>query len=484
MKSRLLTTLLLGFALLLTACQPFDIPTLKPLSTEPPTAAPSSIPSSSPTQKPTQTAILEYTPTPTPISMPNLRVVFYTPDGIWRVDPPSSPVQIEEYRYISPDLFDIRMSDDGYAFVYLLCSEWSETAPCFGIYTMDYDGSNHRVLLSRSQIEVLENRPNPYLMDIGEIGVDPWSVEWIPYTHRILFSTLVYCAESRRNGFNNNLFLLDVDTGILSRLFQRGEGGAAYPSPDGKKMVIENYESFFLASIGGRILIRDILLYSRFPTIMIYTFYRNRTITWSADSSQFGIIIPSDFLIEDILSVETSPATIFSVDASTGIPKKAGVIEKYKYGVLSPTLEYVGYTIPGKEIYDRFSYDATISLIDGTSPILLAGGISHFHSFSPDGRYFSFSTGCSIDHYTRNRPPIYHCPSDVPEELFYVGSLDGELFQVPGEIQWINNSQFVYATNGSLRLGDVGGNWIEIAKAEEIFIFDAKDLDFQAGGET
>jgi len=38
----------------------------------------------------------------------------------------------------------------------------------------------------------------------------------------------------------------------------------------------------------------------------------------------------------------------------------------------------------------------------------------------------------------------------------------------------------VYATNGSLRLGDVGGNWIEIAKAEEIIIFDAKDLDFQA----
>ena len=196
------------------------------------------------------------------------------------------------------------------------------------------------------------------------------------------------------------------------------------------------------------------------------------------------MIVPTVLLSEDSRQDEAGPATIFSVDASAGIPETVGIIEQYKHGVLSPTLEYVGYTIPGEENNDKYSYDATISLVDGTSPILLAGGISHFHSFSPDGGYFSFSTGCTENFYSRKQPPIYSCPPDVPEELFYVGSLDGELFRVPGEIHWINNSQFVYATNGSLRLGDVGGNWIEIAKAEEIIIYDAKDLDFQAGGET
>jgi hypothetical protein len=65
----------------------------------------------------------------------------------------------------------------------------------------------------------------------------------------------------------------------------------------------------------------------------------------------------------------------------------------------------------------------------------------------------------------------------------FVGSLDGTSFLVPGaySLNWINDMQFVYIAGKSLRLGDIGGNSIEIANAEYCYYFDAKDLGFQAG---
>ncbi|MFN2297388.1 MAG: hypothetical protein ACK2UB_00965, partial [Anaerolineales bacterium] len=263
MKRRLIHRAMIFLTLLLPACQPFDIPALKPFSTETPTAAPSSAPSSSPTQKPAQTATLEYTPTPTPtitptpISMPNLRVVFYTPDGIWRVDPPGSQVIVTANYYIPHDLSDIRLSDDGKVFIYL---RGGINGDHVEIFAMNDDGGNHRLLLSLFQTSALEE-----VIEDQIISADEQSVKWIPQTHHILFTTKACSASGQLSGPHNNLFSIDVDTGAISRMFQRGGGGIAYPSPDGKKMIIENYESVFLASHSGDFLFQNIISFTTYP---------------------------------------------------------------------------------------------------------------------------------------------------------------------------------------------------------------------------
>jgi len=251
------------------------------------------------------------------------------------------------------------------------------------------------------------------------------------------------------------------------RIFPSGKGGLPTPSPDGRRMTIARFRSLTLASIEGNVLFPD-LVPSDAGNAMDNSFPK---VIWVSDSTRFGIM-PGRLLPY----YTDSTAAFWAVDAATGDISALGSIDHFTEGGLSPTLEYVGHTRPGKN--SHFPEDVTLSRVDGSSSVLLFRGISQFLSFSPDGLHFFYRVGCQPGTYS-------YCPSDAPPLQFFLGSLDGNSFPVIRPGKWINNSQFVYKHDGgSLRLGDIGGNWTEIAKADYIHSFDAVDLDFQTGGES
>jgi hypothetical protein len=452
MKQRPSIASIIFLAFLLPACQPAGAP---PSATSPTvvfTATPSTKPS--PTATETVTATITPTPTltvtptliptvtPTPIAMPHLRVAYGGIDGLWIVEPPAPPVKVSEKLF--PD--NLLFSEDGSRLTYFTYAIAGSYIPIFGFLSVNDNGNF--TLLPSINVEKAEKEWDSTAAMIPK---------WIPGTHSLLVSVMAFDTAVSSGLWipYMHLYKLNVDSGFLSRVPTTGTGGIATPSPDGNRLTISNCDMISLASIYGQILFSDIIPLepSYWPACLV------RNIVWSKDSSRFGAIAPSD----------TGSATIWSVDSSTGAALNLGIIDPFGQGVLSPTLDYVGHYRWGDK---KIASDATVTRVDGTSGIRLYSGPSYFLSFAPDGLHFVYYVGCGSDS---------HCTVPSSDEGIYIGSHDGSYLRVHGGgIKWINNSQFVYIFEKSLRLGDIGGNSIEIATAEYFHTFDAKDLDFQS----
>jgi hypothetical protein len=372
--------------------------------------------------------------------MPRLRIAYGDMDGLWVVEPPASPVKVVAMEYADVMMF----SDDNSRILYYSNESTNVHLDYIGLISANAGGNYS--LLPRVYLDALEqDSEDAVVLD----------AQWIPGTHRLLFSTMTFVVQQTGWTADDNLFIINADSASVSRLYKAGAGGIAAPSPDGKIMAVSQCNNIFLASIYGQILFTDIVPINEearfnctYPQII-----------WARDASRFGTIIPS----------ESGGAAIWSVDASTGAASTLGTIAQFDRGSLSPTLEYVGYT-HGK---DSRSYDVTISKVDGTGSIRLFTGESYFFSFSPDGLHFAYWVGCLDPN---------SCPDESSINGTYIGSLEGDSFRISGAgVQWINNSQFVWKPSmNTLFLGDVAGNSIEIASGKEgLQPFDARDLDFR-----
>lgn len=427
---------------LASATLPINTPTTGPAQKPSPTANEKLTETATPTPFPIITSTVTPTVTPTPIALPNLRTVYNNMDGIWVVRPPEPPVLLVAKIIVDKML----LSDDGARIIFL---GYSYPPYADEVLAINFNGSHNQTLLNPKQISQLEFYDYPFDTLIENI-------DCIPGTHHMLFTTVGPAARHRIYAPNNNLFKLNTDSGQWIKLFPKGKGGDVTPSPDGKRMAVANTGVLFLATIQGKILNSDIFP-SGFDGERQF-FYPQ--VVWTEDSSHIGIILRSH-----------GEASIWSIEISTGTASPLGNIGQFRQGALSPTLDYVGYALYENEFITR---DVTLSKVDGSSSIRLANGLSEFRTFSPDGRHYAYTVGCTWN---------YGCPKGALRPKVFIGSLDGTSFQVSGAIgiKWINNTQFVYVADKSLRLGDIGGNSIELAHADYFRIFDAKDLDFQAG---
>jgi hypothetical protein len=181
-------------------------------------------------------------------------------------------------------------------------------------------------------------------------------------------------------------------------------------------------------------------------------------VVWAADSSRFGVIIPS----EDPFAGDPTGA-IWSVDGSTGAASLLATLHALFFlpqGVLSPALDRVGFV---RSTSDPSVKDSYVSALDGSSALHLASGSTAVLSFAPDGQHFAYYVGSPT--------------------VVYIGSLGGGTVLVPGSVmrlKWINNSQFVFAQGTmaawNLQLGDTGGGATLLASpAGDKTTFDANE---------
>jgi hypothetical protein len=287
---------------------------------------------------------------------------------------------------------------------------------------VNFNGTADRTLLSSAQVGALQPLP------AGASFVDLFQVKWIPGTHRLLISTKVaYMGPGLAR--SDDLFVLDVDSGIQTTIFAAGTGGEVWPSPDGTKMVISRGTYLSMSNIDGSGLIPNLITFPSIITYSEYQYYPEPV--WRADSMQFGVVIAS----EDPLAPATT-GSIWLVNASTGAATLASTLNGSFFlpdGILSPALDHVGYIV--KTAVPNVS-DSYVAHLDGSGALHLANGATAVESFSPDGQYFS-----------------YHVGSNITK---YIGSLGGGTILVPGSVMrmaWFNNTQFVYA------MGTIVGGW-------------------------
>jgi hypothetical protein len=395
------------------------------------------------------------TTTPNTINIPNYLGVYPYQNALYILRPEIPTVMVTEY--IDP-IAPILISDDNQRIVFEKLGLSGERE----INSVNSDGSENKTL---TQIDSIEQNDDPEFM-----GNDPYNLQWIPKTRKILFST-VYLRVGRPSSlYHRNLFTLDIDTGVINRIYSAGNGGEAWPSPDGEEIIITQRKSLFLASNKWTVLYKDIITYEDYDSMP-------SSIVWFSDSSRFGTIISKNNRHYSWDNFQypfraNTDATIWLMETSTGEPYLTKTINNFGSGLLSPTLEYIGYSLVGP---NHELFETHISSLRGSTNILLESNPSEFISFSKDGKHFAFT----VD--TQNNK---ECGNGFYEHNLFIGSVDGEKVLLKnkvlnGLIRWINESQFIYVNGLTLLIGDINGNSAQIGTLPGcIWNIEAKDIGF------
>ncbi len=193
------------------------------------------------------------------------------------------------------DVIAVTMSDDGQVIAFIRRSavqlaeaEWFEQS---ALWAVDRNGGNSRELVSA---ESLRQRLNAAERDSTNIP----QMEWIPGTHRLLFSGWKYIvqAEGESHAVPEGLFLADVDAHTDTTLVPAGNNLRFVPSPDGGQVALMSLNSLGFINVDGTNLRSDVLTYTEvgvpgliFPAGV-----------WTRDSQAFVMTAPSENTGTDI----------------------------------------------------------------------------------------------------------------------------------------------------------------------------------------
>src|SRR5512134_2935929 len=187
------------------------------------------------------------------------------------------------------DVIAVTMSDDGQVIAFLRRSvvqrtegEWFEQS---ALWAMDRNGGDPRELVSA---ESLRQRLNAAERDSTNIP----QMQWIPGTHRLLFSGWKYIvqAEGESHAIPEGLYLADADARTDTILVPAGNNLRFVLSPDGEQVALMSPNSLGFINVDGSNPRSDVLTYSPvglpgpvFPTGV-----------WARDSRAFVITAPSE----------------------------------------------------------------------------------------------------------------------------------------------------------------------------------------------
>jgi hypothetical protein len=250
-KHRMVVCCLLS--LLLAACSPSQeatapTSTLIPASTTAPTAMPTltAIPSQEST-----------TASPIPSTEQSIVVAFVKDGNIHLWDEATDQSQMIVN---AGDATAVTMSDDGQVIAFLRRSrgqftenEWFEQS---ALWAVDRNGGNPRELISA---ESLRQRLNAAERDSTNIA----QMEWIPGTHRLLFSGWKYLVqgEGESHAVPEGLYLVDTDALSDTVLIPAGNNLRFVPSPDGGQIALMSLTGLSFVNVDGSNLRQDVLTY-------------------------------------------------------------------------------------------------------------------------------------------------------------------------------------------------------------------------------
>ena len=339
------------------------------------------------------------------------------------------------------DAVEVNISDDGQVIAYTRQDPIDDFA--YELWAVNTSGpTNARLLVSQAEFEALK-AASPYP---DARSLIPDFFEFQPGTHQLAYST-VPLFEGPGYAPGEDLRLVNTDTLEKNTIFDFGQGGLFYFSPDGAQVALSSPDHISLANANGSNLRPNVLT---FPLVGTYSEYQYRPRPhWAADSGSLRVAIPP----EDTLATPIPPTKLWTIHVDGSPATQIGTIFAIPFAwpdnAFSPTLDRVGYAMSiGEPTENR--REIHIASSDGAENTVYAAGISaEFLHWTPDGTRFVYVL------------------DNGSEYGMYLGSIsDGvsTITTAPNTIQqmrWVDNSRFLflYQTGNvqELRISHVGG---------------------------
>ncbi len=300
-----------------------------------------------------------------------------------------------------------------------------------------------RLLVSHADLmEILPPDPAHY---IHGAGINAFT--WQPQTHEVAYGTVVL-PEGAGYSPRHDIRLVNADTLAKTTLFDAGQGGLFYYSPDGSHIALSNPGSISLVNSDGSDLHPQVLIFPRVITYSEYEYHAHPT--WTKNSQFLLVAIPP----HDPLAQPRQPTGLWRIPAS-GAPAELlryipAISFAWPNNGFSPDSRQVAYVEEiGQPQENR--RELRIGTLDGSNETAYAQGESlEFMGWLPDSRHFSY-----VVHAGDNKGVFIGDTNGQPVEL----NRDPEA--ITG-IQWIDGSRFAYLESNEagwkLKISDVDGN--------------------------
>jgi hypothetical protein len=257
-------------------------------------------------------------------------VVFIAENGVQLWDETSNTRML---LYEADDVNSLAFSDDQQLLAFTRRNEQHQIS----LWVMDAGGQGARELLSAADLLALN------LSQIKDLAVDPYSLAWIPGTHRLAFSTRTLSAGDDPPDVFQELRVIDADTGSLEELISDARGGTYTFSPDGTFIVRASDTSVGLFTAGGELVVEDIVTY---PALGLGGYYYHPPIHWDEESQTF---ILATINTADSLEVAYNPdvkATIYRAAVDGSLSELATMTGMTLDHAFSPDLDMVAFMRP------------------------------------------------------------------------------------------------------------------------------------------
>jgi dipeptidyl aminopeptidase/acylaminoacyl peptidase len=331
-----------------------------------------------------------------------------------------------------------RFSEDGEKIVFI--REWETEMNQLRV--INADGTGEQALVSAAS-----------LITLGYYEFcEPDSMAFVPGTHLLLFNTGCFRPDDPKRRYlhsrpNNDLLIVDAETGEIKQLVAIGQGGNYLSSPDGKLIAIQTPDHIEVITTQGQTVRRNLLTYPANDD------YRGIPMSWTKDSRELIVVPPipvSEIPDNKILPVLRT-VWRYALDGRPGVEIRLNPPPVGEALSISPDGSWIAYSYelgygainwnPGPGIVVGMYLG---NLQDGTSQLL----------FTPQPE----STGyrdVPDSYYGWSSDSVHFIAHDGRDRLF-LGSIHREIASLgDGTILgWIDNKYYLFYEGGVV--GEVG----------------------------
>lgn len=334
-----------------------------------------------------------------------LKIAYINGGDVWYLEESGAPRQLTTGGMI----VEVVISSDGRWVTY----EWQDPARALSeLRAVSTDTGEERVLLSQSDLDSL------YPLE-DALHIAPSKFEFLPGSHTLLLNTH-QIFEGPGLVKNDDLWTIEVESGIHTQMLEPGQGGDFVVSPDGESLALVKPTSIGFVRTDGTGLIPNRLT---FPFVITYSEYAYYPIpVWSGESDEVAILIPAeDPFVEDSARVWLVPTSAEPASPLLDLSDFSYFRNSGSPPLISPDLSMVGW------LYDSggSSTDLRLAAIDGSMNITYESGSLSWLGWNPNSQDFVYGS--------------------VPKNLF-LGQVGAPTQGIGfgGQLRWVDQDRYFY----------------------------------------
>jgi hypothetical protein len=387
------------------------------------------------TESPEPESPTETSPAP---ALPDLHIVYVDDGDLWLWTEAGGSMML----YSGETVGDVLLSPDAELVAFTTIDS---NYRVLGLWRIRTDGSDLQRQISGPDFVAMSTNPDA-------LGAEPYRLEFRPGTHTLAFNTnLVF--EGPGLAIQDDIRLLDMETGALSVFQPVGSGGNFYFSPDGSRIVITTASSVDVIMSDGTGRVDDVITFPFVNTASEFAFYP--TAQWSPDGTNFRVVIPSAEPFGPTANFELFEVTADGLSI-TSLGIFPGTFAHFPDGTaISPNGQYLAFMQQTGGVQDLHVVEF------GASDTVYDSQVSGFAGWNPTSTHLIYQKQGSL---------WIVQPGGTPAQLDGSPSARNAI--------WLPDGRYLYTSGSfgsfSLRLGSLGSGSILVASPTADFVvFDA-----------